>query len=280
MIKADPNKEKVVMLIGNGFDLNLGLKTSYKDFLDSKQFEEYKKKGSQLAKYLSGKCELNNWIDIENELKIYSRSVYISQDRKEFKKDYVDLCKYLCSYLNDIDYNTIDKKSDAYQLFLKLINFDNAKIYIYDFNYTESVSKIIEDNKLDQKAETQIIKVHGSAADNKIVFGVEDRASINPNDSFLYKSGSHYYNSEININEELKTANSIVVIGHSLGETDHFYFNIFFQNQASSFSKSKSFIFTYHTDDGWNALMRQLHDLTLSNLADFRSNNDNNFIEM
>jgi len=280
MTNEDQNKEKVVMLIGNGFDLNLGLKTSYKDFLASEQFEEYKKKGSLLAKHLSDKNELNNWIDIENELKIYSKDVYNSQDRKRFKTDYLNLCEYLCSYLNSIDYETIDIDSEVYQLFIKLIKLDNTQIYIYDFNYTESASKIIEDNKVDQKAETHIIKVHGSAADNKIVFGVEDNAYINLYDSFLYKSGSHYYNSEININEELKTTNEIVVIGHSLGETDHFYFKRFFQDQAMSYSKSKNFIFTYHTEDGWDALMRQLQDLTLSHLADFRSNNDNNFIKI
>lgn len=278
MMKEDQNKEKIVMLIGNGFDLNLGLKTSYKNFLDSKQFEEYKKEGSQLAEYLSGKYELNNWIDIENELKIYSKDVYTSQDRKEFKRDYLDLCKYLCEYINCIHYDAIDKDSKAYQLFIKLIKSDNAQIYIYDFNYTETVSKIIEDNKVDQKAETQIIKVHGTAANNKIVFGVEDDAYINPYDSFLYKSGSHHYNSEININEKLKTANGIVVIGHSLGETDHFYFKRFFQD--SIYPKSKKFTFTYYTEDGWDALIKQLQDLTLRHLAEFRSNNNNNFIEI
>lgn len=277
MTNKDQNKGKIVMLIGNGFDLNLGLKTSYKDFLASEQFEEYKKKGSLLAKYLSDKNELNNWIDIENELKIYSRDEYKPQDRKGFKADYLNLCKYLCSYLNSIDYDTIDIDSKVYQLFIKLIKLANAQIYIYDFNYTESVSKIIEDNKVNKKAETHIIKVHGSAADNKIVFGVEDNAYINRDDSFLYKSGSHNYNVEININEELKAADDIVVIGHSLGETDHFYFKSFFQEQAMSYSTSKKIIFTYHTEDGYDALIKQLQDLTSSKLADFRSNNYNDF---
>lgn len=278
MTNKDQNKRKIVMLIGNGFDLNLGLKTSYKDFLASEQFEEYKKKGSQLAEYLSDKNELNNWIDIENELKIYSRDEYKPQDRKGFKADYLNLCEYLCSYLNSIDYNTIDINSNVYQLFIKLIKLDNAQIYIYDFNYTESVSKIIEDNKVDQKAEIQRIKVHGSAADNKIVFGVEDDAYINRDDSFLYKSGNLNYNFDININKELETADEIVVIGHSLGETDHFYFKSFFQ--TSTYSKSKKITFTYHTEDGYDALIKQLQDLTLRHLADFRSNNDNIFIKI
>lgn len=31
--------EGTLLIIGNGFDLNLGLKTSYSDFLASKEFE-------------------------------------------------------------------------------------------------------------------------------------------------------------------------------------------------------------------------------------------------
>lgn len=33
-------KEKIVMIIGNGFDLNLGLETSYNSFINSKEFNE------------------------------------------------------------------------------------------------------------------------------------------------------------------------------------------------------------------------------------------------
>ena len=34
-------KKNVVIILGNGFDLDLKLKTSYKDFLESKIFDDY-----------------------------------------------------------------------------------------------------------------------------------------------------------------------------------------------------------------------------------------------
>lgn len=270
-------KEKIVMIIGNGFDLNLGLETSYNSFINSKEFNELTDKGSKLANYLLNKSELKHWIDIENELKEYSNKVFKDPNREPFKQDYVDLCNNLCLYLNKIDYSIINKESKAYSLFCQLIKKD-ADIYIYDFNYTESISKIIEDNDPDKKAEIHLFKVHGSAADNHIVFGVEDNAYIDENDAFLYKSASHYYNFKLNINVELNDSDLIVVMGHSLGETDHFYFQDFFRRQYNS--TSKGFLFTYYTEKGWYNMMKQLQRLTLRNLAIFRSNNNIEFKEI
>ena len=72
----------VVAIIGNGFDLNLGLKTSYSDFVNSKDFKSLLNKGNYLVDYLDGKHNLQKWIDVENELKLYSASQNILTDCK------------------------------------------------------------------------------------------------------------------------------------------------------------------------------------------------------
>ncbi|ALU75278.1 hypothetical protein F7642_10905 [Tenacibaculum finnmarkense genomovar ulcerans] len=59
----------IVIIIGNGFDLSIGLKTSYSDFIKSIEFQELLKNENLLAKHLNGIHTLQNWIDIENELK-------------------------------------------------------------------------------------------------------------------------------------------------------------------------------------------------------------------
>ena len=64
-----------ILIIGNGFDLNLGLKTSYQNFIASHVFKNLVDGNNQLCKYLNNQNELNRWIDIENELKKYSRDV-------------------------------------------------------------------------------------------------------------------------------------------------------------------------------------------------------------
>lgn len=69
----DQAKLKVVLIIGNGFDLNLGRKTSYKDFwLSSYCPKDYP---APLIRHLNSKWDDNleavKWYDLENELLAY-----------------------------------------------------------------------------------------------------------------------------------------------------------------------------------------------------------------
>ena len=75
--------------LGNGFDLSLGLSTSYMDFVNSDEFQILLNMQNQLAIYLKVNAELQNWIDIENELKLYSKN----EDNAKFKTEYEALCK-------------------------------------------------------------------------------------------------------------------------------------------------------------------------------------------
>lgn len=69
--------DKIVLILGNGFDLDLGLKTSYKDFWES----EYCPKDypAPIIKHLNekweGKTEGVRWYDLENELIYYYDSI-------------------------------------------------------------------------------------------------------------------------------------------------------------------------------------------------------------
>ncbi|MCK5738176.1 hypothetical protein KAH55_03300 [bacterium] len=62
-----------VLIVGNGFDLNLGFKTGYTDFIKDENFKMLLKSENDLAKYLNNKNNLQNWIDIECELENYSK---------------------------------------------------------------------------------------------------------------------------------------------------------------------------------------------------------------
>ena len=64
-----------VILIGNGFDLNLGLPTKYEDFMSSNFFADFMTSGGYLAQHLKKARKLNQWIDLENELKEFSNSI-------------------------------------------------------------------------------------------------------------------------------------------------------------------------------------------------------------
>ena len=70
MRNIDFNKYQSALIIGNGFDLSLGLSTSYMDFVNSDEFQILLNMQNQLAIYLKVNAELQNWIDIENELNL------------------------------------------------------------------------------------------------------------------------------------------------------------------------------------------------------------------
>ncbi|MCM1441733.1 MAG: bacteriophage abortive infection AbiH family protein, partial [Roseburia sp.] len=66
---------KTLVIIGNGFDLNLGLKTSYRHFVESEECRTLLSKGhNYLLKTILGKYHLCNWVDIEEELKFIART--------------------------------------------------------------------------------------------------------------------------------------------------------------------------------------------------------------
>ena len=112
----------LLVIIGNGFDLNLGFKTAYTDFVRSEFFQNLVKSGNQLSSHLFARHNLKNWIDIEEELIQYSKISLQPVTLESIEKEYIDLCKSLISYLKSIQILNIDKTSHSYKLFEGLKN--------------------------------------------------------------------------------------------------------------------------------------------------------------
>ena len=91
------------------------------DFVNSDEFQILLNMQNQLAIYLKVNAELQNWIDIENELKLYSKN----EDNAKFKTEYEALCKQLVVYINNIDYSSINKNSKAYEVLTNLSSTKN-----------------------------------------------------------------------------------------------------------------------------------------------------------
>lgn len=92
-------EKKKIIIIGNGFDLNLGLKTSYNDFIKSNYFESLLEEDNSLAWHLSDQTQLNNWVDIENEITNYSTQ--INDDNLNVKNNFKALKTSLQNYLKE-----------------------------------------------------------------------------------------------------------------------------------------------------------------------------------
>ena len=259
------NEYDAVLITGNGFDLNLGLKTSYQDFITSDIFNNLLTTDNQLCSYLKSQQDLNNWIDIENELKEYSRTICKDSNRKAFRQEYQILCSSLCEYLNSLDMSYIDETSKVYEI----ITEEFKNLLIFNFNYTLSLDYISNQNNLSHK----ILKVHGNAKKNKIVFGVEDNARINVNDVFLKKS-TCLWNEVINVNSVLSNAKKIIFLGYSLGETDHHYFEDFFRVASiNNFmdKTQKNILISHYKEDGMYDVLKQIDSMTNNRIQGLRT---------
>ena len=71
-------QRSIVLVLGNGFDFDLGLRTSYKDFWESEHCP--KDYPAPLVKHLNEKWPDNldkvKWYDLENELLQYFRRTH------------------------------------------------------------------------------------------------------------------------------------------------------------------------------------------------------------
>ena len=255
--------KKKVLIIGNGFDLDLGWKTRYSDFARSEcwPFNEDVKQ-YYLDYFLNQKKEINNWFDIEDALFQYADTRQRGIDF-HIQKDVVDankitfnsLTESLTKYLSNEQTKPIEKESYAAKVLKSVI--DNGYFSsIYTFNYTNLalVAKQLG------KEMPNFEYVHGSIERNDIILGVSDQLDVVSGYSFLYKTFNRNYSSH-HILFDLKEAEEIVFFGHSLSSNDYHYFEEFFKLQSSETlareNGKRITIFTYD-DNSRLQIMEQL----------------------
>lgn len=255
-----------VIVLGNGFDLNIGLQTTYKHFMVSEQFYEIRDSG--LARHLSSK-ESENWFDIEIELKRYA-SDFADEN---FQQEFDSLRTKLIEYIQSIHYGNLKMESHAVKLIMGLDR--QKRIAIFDFNYTNSVRHLLlQMGYSNDNIDKILFKVHGSASNKEVIFGIEDGFPIRPDHVFLRKSYEPYY-SAIDVGTYLTTASDIYFFGHSLGETDHSYFKPFFvklSNEGYMYS-SKSISLYYYGKDSYRNIFAQLDTLTNYQIGNLKMRN-------
>jgi len=267
-----------IVIIGNGFDLSLGLKTSYTDFVKSKEFKLLLENENLLAKHLDGIHTLENWIDIENELKNYSKR--FSRNNDNFFNEFKNLSSALKEYLNNLKDINLNEDLMAVKI-IKAV--ENLPTLIIDFNYTDTVSKIAEFLKFDINTKNSHIhhmKIHGSLDTNDLIFGVEDKADISSKHVFLKKSVNKNFK-PIDFSEEILTSTNFVVFGHSLGETDHMYFEDYFRKSSlsSKSRESQNIVVYYYGESSYYDLFAQIDKLTMKRVTKLKQLNEVEFYD-
>lgn len=217
-----------ILVLGNGFDLDLGLKTRYSDFAGSDEWRKYSSKEGNLFKYLDVKKEIERWFDLESELFSYANpKVYrirtLDADKLFFNKLHEDLN----IYLKKEQQKEINVNSYAAKL-LKVVIQNASFKNIYSFNYTDLS---IFAGQLGLEIKSKCNYIHGKLSDNSLILGVNEN-KLHPKYDFLRKTMSPYYRSH-NLFEDLYAADEVIFFGLSFGDIDYTYFNEFFRSQSS-----------------------------------------------
>lgn len=248
----------ITFFIGNGFDLNLGLKTGYRDFLNA-----YIKEGHSNALTDSIKKDIETWADLERQLGIYAGTIS-PEKADEFFNNIDELESSLTQYLKEVSSskliveqnggNEFKERITGFVRYLPIREQEHFKVIIakvcetiyysfIDFNYTEYIDQIYAEAKNVKPFGTHIggstnyhdeirmpLHIHGYL-DDELILGVNDETQIGETNATPLPVIVEYM-SKPSINDKLgnqkiKQAKTIIdkslyicVYGMSLGITD------------------------------------------------------------
>lgn len=246
----DNKQLKQLFVLGNGFDICLGFKTRYSDFVGSEEWNEmYEKRLKEnpkpkLLQYLYGKKFTDEWYDIEAAL-----LDYVSQkpdgsfinNLPSDREDYELVCQALVLYIsNQFRRNQPEIWNTPAGRLLNQLTSLWMYHKIYTFNYTpiDWMARLSSQNNFDHRF-VNFSSLHGKIPEDdikhnvnnaKIILGIEvdDMRRIAPGYSFLIKSNNPIY-SNTNLVHDLQHFKEVVIFGHSLDSMDFFYFEDYFK---------------------------------------------------
>ena len=274
-----------LLIIGNGFDLDLGLQTKYSDFAKDDEYWPFDSGTTSLGLYLNDCSKIDTWFDLEKELGEYSNpssGIYSKDDRMSFNL----LTKALSAYLSFREKDVLKEGTCAKKVLHHILDLREHDVFdtsddpfIYSFNYTD-LNSIAERLGLPSSFKCQ--HVHGSLADNNIVLGFGDNVISRAETEFMRKSFNEKYNPPPIISAMMR-ARSIIFFGLSFGEVDYAYFNEFF-NTVSSFDDEgsslggKELIFITYDEQSRLSILHNIHERTGNKTSQLLNTNRVHFI--
>lgn len=184
----------VTFILGNGFDMALNLKTSYRDFY---KFIVAKESDNLILNEIKESPE--NWADLEERLGLYTFEDNFQYEK--FYDDYIEVLKELKIYLKKQEnmFSEPDNLQPLYNLFnvieknlrshsqkipadfvMKIFNQVRRSNFI-TFNYTNTIDRLI--NNLQESGEsfmdiTSPVHIHGTL-NSPMALGVNDKTQYN-----------------------------------------------------------------------------------------------------
>lgn len=272
----------ILYLIGNGFDLAQGLKTSYQDFYNYLKTQEPINSVAELMlEHIKGP-DIKLWKDLELKLGEFTKEV---SNKALFEDFYYDLCEKLKMYLikeadsftpskeikekyaRDIaaPYSYLSERDQiVYRDFFNSIGGDRV-ISVVSFNYTDVFDKAIyaNDSKIELPSSSYkyslnpTINIHGKLNAPYILMGVNDETQImNPDFAkdedvwdYLVKPRSNFEIGSLideRVTQLILSSHLIVTMGLSFGETDLYWWRIIGERLKRN-SKIRIIVFSYES---------------------------------
>lgn len=247
-----------LLIIGNGFDLDLGLPTKYSDFRESPEWlalnNDYKKIYEQwycertIEDSFLTHLNVESWSDVEEEIGNYvSRHPtpnrvlvgLVREQHKAFKKYFMDYLQRVAVPQN------VNKQSLAIDIIQKLCHSE-CLTQICTFNYTnifDLCGSILKEN-------VRAIAMHGSINQGEIIVGCRSEYNQKENKDwdFLYKSYERP-KSIVHDGTSISFETEIIFFGHSLNKMDACYFEDLFHLTHHSVQEKHLTIICWNEED-------------------------------
>lgn len=289
---------KIVYLIGNGFDLRLGFKTSYPDFLDFYKMGQATEKVEPWKKLFFERLEEKgeNWSDLELALGEFTADFEESEAGVQtFRAFYFDLQRNLTYYLKEqgevsnVSYGELSKFIDDLcrpwihlrsnkqrQRLLKpsIVESSTYTIEIISFNYTNYFEEVrnLAASHSSRIAEASIHYIHRRLKDRGILFGLDSVVQI-ANEYFRkhlrirewlvkpYCSKEVCEDEAMEVCEEkIKEADLICIFGSSMGVTDKTWWQLIGE-QVEAGTPLIRFIYDKEANNEFDQLINEEEEL-------------------
>lgn len=239
----------IALVIGNGFDIDMGIPSRYSDFIRSKEWQDVVRGFNvylQMKDYqehsLIGQLQMasqnSKWFDIEVEIHKFIESHPNNNDTevRDIRNEFEAIRKALAKYLKRITETfTADKNKLSTYLMYKLRECP-LSIADINFNYTnphEYLRLPLQPEVFNGSLHV-VTHVHGSLRENDIVLGcdLQEGEQVNRQLSFMYKY--NMLNKANHVARHILEAKEIIFFGHSVNEMDFGYFKEFFKVASAS----------------------------------------------
>ena len=279
---------KHIYVIGNGFDIDLGWHTSYKEFYDTKLTGwkvHFRPNDDCLPKYLLDHAG-ENWYDLERTIYDYCLSKSKGNlDKDSMGRDYQDyltIKRQLVNFVKERSDEPVNEESKAYNILRAYIddisrmgNMSDLKPELVSFNYTP-LGKVAK--QINSKVNFTYNAIHGTIEKDNCIFGFHDDMNIKGDYRDMQKSLDDNYDPG-RIMPLLMDARSITFFGLSMGYIDAVYFKPVLEkaSQPGDFRNRKSMDIEFITlnNQSKRDIKKNLQDIGI----DFQALSTNNRVK-